>query len=315
MFTGAGLPPCGDAFLTLRRNCALIIRIQTICRTGEQRTVGYLRPRSVEEAVGALAAGPWVVLAGGTDHYPARVGPRAEEDILDISRVAGLRGIAETAQGWRIGALTTWTEVIEAELPPLFDGLKLAAREVGGVQIQNRGTVGGNLCNASPAADGIPPLLSLDAEVELASRNGARRLNLAEFVQGNRRTARRADEILTAVHLPRPAHPAKGDFLKLGARKYLVISIVMAAGVLERSADRTVAAARIAVGACSAAAQRLTGLEAALVGHPTGPGLADRVTEAHLAPLSPIDDVRGSGAYRRECALTIVRRLIDRLAA
>lgn len=286
-----------------------------IYRTGEQRTVGYLRPASVEEAVGALSARPWVVLAGGTDHYPARVGPRPAEDILDISRIGGLRGIAETEQGWRIGALTTWTDVIEAPLPPLFDGLKLAAREVGGVQIQNRGTVGGNLCNASPAADGVPPLLSLDAEIELASTSGTRRLKLADFVQGNRRTARRADELVTAIHLPRPACNARGDFLKLGARKYLVISIVMAAGVIERTADRRVATARIAVGACSAAAQRLPALEAALSGQAIDAQLSARATPAHLAPLAPIDDVRGSAGYRRECALTIVRRLIDRLAS
>lgn len=291
-----------------------------IYRTGERRTVGYLRPTSVDEAVGALAARPaggpaWVVLAGGTDHYPARVGPRAAEDILDISRVAGLRGIAETDSGWRIGALTTWTEVIEATLPPLFDGLKLAAREVGGVQIQNRGTVGGNLCNASPAADGVPPLLSLDAEIELASAQGARRLKVSDFVQGNRRTAKRTDELVTAIHLPRTAHPAKGDFLKLGARRYLVISIVMAAGVIERTADRKLGAIRIAVGACSAAAQRLTMLERDLAGLPIDDTLSTRVTEAHLAPLSPIDDVRGSAAYRVDCALTIVRRLVDRLVA
>jgi CO/xanthine dehydrogenase FAD-binding subunit len=286
-----------------------------IYRAGEQRTVGYLRPTNVDEAVGALAARPWIVLAGGTDHYPARVGPRAEEDILDISRIAGLRGIVETDSGWRIGALTTWTDIIEAALPPLFDGLKLAAREVGGVQIQNRGTVGGNLCNASPAADGVPPLLSLDAEIELASAKGARRIKLGDFVQGNRRTAKRADELVTAIHLPRPALQAKGDFLKLGARKYLVISIVMAAGVIERTADRKVGAIRIAVGACSAAAQRLPALEQALAGQPTSPGLSAHIKEIHLAPLSPIDDVRGSAGYRRDCALTIVRRLVDRLAS
>ena len=282
--------------------------------------MGYLRASSVEEAVDALASGsgggrPWVVLAGGTDHYPARVGPAAPEEILDISRLARLRGIAATGDGWRIGALTTWTDIAEADLPPLFDGLKRAAREVGGVQIQNRGTVGGNLCNASPAADGVPPLLSLDAEIELTARGGARRLKLAEFVLGNRRTARRADELVTAIHVPRPTHPARSDFLKLGARRYLVISIVMAAGVIERTPDNKVAAARIAVGACSAAATRLVALEQALRGRAIGPGLAAGVAPAHLAPLAPIDDVRGSADYRQEAALTLVRRLLDRLAA
>ena len=283
----------------------------------------YLRPISVEEAVGALAArspaSPLVVLAGGTDHYPQRVGPwndpRPAEDILDISNLSALRGIAATEEGWRIGALTTWSEVIRAELPPLFEGLKLAAREVGGPQVQNRGTVGGNLCNASPAADGIPPLLTLDASVELRSAKGARRLALQDYVLGNRRTARRADELLTAVIVPRPVSEARGDFLKLGARKYLVISIVMAAGVIERTADGTVAAARIAVGACSAAARRLPALERDLAGATIDASLARRVEARHLAPLSPIDDVRGSAEYRREAALALLRRLLGRLGS
>ncbi|MCC7048008.1 MAG: FAD binding domain-containing protein [Alphaproteobacteria bacterium] len=277
--------------------------------------MAYLRPHSIEEAVGALAARPLVVLAGGTDHFPARVGPRPEEDILDISAIAEMRGIAEDTRGWRIGALTSWSAIAEARLPPLFDGLKLAAREVGGAQIQNRGTVGGNLCNASPAADGIPPLLSLDAEVELVSAAGARRLPLADFVQGNRRTARRGDELLRAIRVPRPGHAARGDFLKLGARRYLVISIAMAAGVIERTSENTVASARIAVGACSASAQRLPALEHAMLGAPIDKSLAMRVTPAQLGVLAPIDDIRGSAGYRREAALTLVRRLVGRLAA
>lgn len=288
-------------------------------RRGERGNVAYLRPSSLDEALSALAARPYVVLAGGTDHFPARVGPwtkaPADEDIIDISALSPLRGIAETDSGWRIGALTTWTEVIEATLPPPFDGLKLAAREVGGAQIQNRGTVGGNLCNASPAADGIPPLLSLDAEVELRAAGGTRRLKLSDYVLGNRRTARRPDELMTAVFVPRPQHEARGGFLKLGARRYLVISIVMTAGVIERGADGRVAAARIAVGACSAAAQRLPALERALAGAPMDARLSTIVAPEHLAPLSPIDDVRGDAAYRREAALTVTRRLIDRMAA
>ena len=136
--------------------------------------MAYLRPHSIEDAVGALAARPLIVLAGGTDHFPARVGPRAEEDILDISAIAEMRGIAEDDRGWRIGALTTWTTVAQADLPPLFDGLKLAAREVGGAQIQNRGTVGGNLCNASPAADSVPALVAAGASAAVAGPRGKR---------------------------------------------------------------------------------------------------------------------------------------------
>src|SRR5690349_1605826 len=134
----------------------------------------YLRPTEVDEAVAALAANDALtILAGGTDFYPARVGNPAARapDVLDITALRGLRGITNEGDRLRIGAATTWSDVIRSDLPPWFDGLKRAAREVGGVQIQNAGTIAGNLCNASPAADGVPCLLALDAAVELASRS------------------------------------------------------------------------------------------------------------------------------------------------
>lgn len=272
---------------------------------------GYLRPATLGEAVAALCTGGATVLAGGTDLYPARVGRAIDETLLDISGLAELRGIGPTEGGWRFGALATWRDVIAADLPPLFDGLKAAAREVGGVQIQNRGTIGGNLCNASPAADGVPNWLALDATVELASPAGSRRLPVAAFVLGNRRTARRADELLVALHVPRPDRPARGTFRKLGARRYLVISIVMVAAVAEFASDGTVASARIAVGAASEVAQRLPSLEARLIGRRPDPSL---VREEDLASLAPIDDVRATAAYRRDAALTLVRRAIADLA-
>jgi CO/xanthine dehydrogenase FAD-binding subunit len=273
----------------------------------------YLRPRGLEEALQALTR-PLMVLAGGTDFYPARVGRPVTEDILDIGAIAALRGISETADGWRLGATTTWSELVEAGLPPLFDGLKQAAREVGGRQIQNAGTIAGNICNASPAADGMPALLALEAEVEVASRDGARRLPLGAFVTGVRRTALLPGELVTALHVPRPKHEARSAFLKLGARRYLVISIAMASVVVEVS-NRTVAAARIAVGACSPVAQRLSDLERTLVGVPVDAHLGERVEPRHLAPLSPIDDVRGSAGYRGEVALVLLRRLLSEVAA
>ena len=267
----------------------------------------YLRPTSLDEALQALAR-PWTVLAGGTDFYPARVGRAIDEHVLDIGGIADLRGIAAEPHGWRLGATTTWSELRDAVLPPLFDGLKQAAREVGGRQIQNAGTIAGNLCNASPAADGVPPLLALDAEVELAGRAGTRRLPLSSFVTGNRRTVLAPGELLVAIHVPRPARDARSAFLKLGARRYLVISIAMAAATLEIE-DGRVRAARIAVGACSAVAQRLPALEAALAGAAID-SLAERIEPSQLAPLSPIDDVRGSAGYRLDAAVTLLRRLL-----
>jgi CO/xanthine dehydrogenase FAD-binding subunit len=273
----------------------------------------YLRPAELTEALAALAARPRVILAGGTDYYPARVGRPVDDDVLDITALSSLRAITQADGVWRIPALATWSDVIAAELPPLFDGLKLAAREVGGVQIQNAGTVCGNLCNASPAADGIPNLLALDARVELASAGGRRELPVAEFVTGNRRTARRPDELVTAILIPALTRAARSTFLKLGARKYLVISIVMVAAAIETDGD-TIAAARIAVGSCSAAAKRLPALEERLIGRNLASALAGIVQSSDLSPLSPIDDVRGTAAYRSDAALTLIGRALAELA-
>ena len=252
---------------------------------------------------------PHTVLAGGTDFYPTRVGRAIEEDVLDIGGIPVLRGISSVPGGWRLGAVTTWSELLEADLPPLFDGLKQAAREVGGRQIQNAGTLAGNLCNASPAADGVPCLLALDAEIEIASSTATRRVSLDQFITGVRRTVLAPGELVVAIHIPKPAREARSAFLKLGARRYLVISIVMAAATLE-IADGRIVDARVAVGACSAVAQRLPALEAALIGATLDGDLADRVERTHLAPLSPIDDVRGSAAYRNDSAVVLLRRLL-----
>jgi CO/xanthine dehydrogenase FAD-binding subunit len=274
----------------------------------------YLRPAQLNDALAALAAGPRVVVAGGTDFYPSRVGRPVDDDILDISGLTDFRRIADEGDYWRIPALATWTDLNEADLPPLFDGLKLAAREVGGVQIQNAGTICGNLCNASPAADGTPNLLALDAEVELASRTGVRRLNVTKFVTGNRKTVRRPDELVMALRVPKPRRVARSTFLKLGARKYLVISIAMIAVVIEAEKNGMIGAARVAVGSCSAVAQRLPQLEQDLAGRRLEPGLTHVVTDRHLLPLAPIDDVRGTAEYRRDAALTLTRRAIAQLA-
>jgi len=272
----------------------------------------YLRPTSQTEALAALARRRLIVLAGGTDYYPSRVGKPLADDILDISAIAALRGIREDTGHWRIGATTTWSDLIAAALPPLFDGLQLAAREIGGVQIQNAGTLAGNLCNASPAADGVPPLLALDARVELADAAGTISVPLTNFILGNRKTMLRPDQLLTAILIPKPAHAARSRFAKLGARKYLVVSIVMAAATLEVDAGR-VRAARVAVGAASAVAQRLPLLEAALIGQACDTHLGACADAAHFAQLAPIADVRASREFRLDAGLTLVRRMLNEL--
>ena len=263
------------------------------------------RPESLEDALALLERGA-TVLAGGTDVFPALRDAPARGDMVDVTGIPGLRGIARIGDGWQIGAATTWTDIVRAELPPLFDGLKAAAREVGSVQIQNAGTVAGNLCNASPAADGLPPLLALGAEVVLHGPVGRRVLPLAEFVTGVRRTALEPAEIVVALHVP--DGPGRGVFLKLGARRYLVISIAMVAVVVEAEAGR-IRRAALAVGACSAVARRLPGLEAALTGAAAAE-VAAIVAATDLPELAPIDDVRASAGYRLDAARTLLSRAI-----
>ena len=273
----------------------------------------FLRPRTLSEAVEALEWPGARILAGGTDFYPALGDRPVACPVVDITAVPELTGITVTDRKIRIAGGTTWSEVVATPLPRCFDALKAAAREVGSVQIQNRGTIAGNLCNASPAADGVPPLVALDAEVELVSRAGRRRVPLAAFITGNRRTVRQDGEILASVIVPRRIE-GPSCFLKLGARRYLVISIAMVAVILE-SENGMVRQARVAVGACSAVAQRLGGLEQALAGMPAKPGIGAMVEPQHLAGLSPIDDVRATAAYRLDAARTLVARALERCAA
>lgn len=272
----------------------------------------YARPKTLDEALSLLDEGDWRVVAGATDFYPALGNRPLTEDILDINDLAALRGVSTVGGEVIIGARTSWAEIQRAELPPAFDALKQAAREVGATQIQNVASIAGNICNASPAADGMPPLLTLDARVELSSQDGTRNLPLSDFVIGNRKTALRRNELLTAIAIPARATEGSSAFVKLGARRYLVISIAMAAARLVLDARGCIAEAAIAVGSCSAVAQRLTGLERALAGHPLtaiAPIVGDCVLE-----LSPIDDVRGTASYRLDAAREIVLRALTSAA-
>lgn len=274
----------------------------------------YARPGTLTEALDLMAQGGRRLLAGGTDLYPG-AGPSLSGDILDLTGVDRFTGLGSAADGGlRIGACTTWTEIAEADLPPALDALRAAARQVGGRQIQNAGTIGGNLCNASPAADGVPPLLTVDAEVELVSPRGTRHLPLADFITGPRRTALCPDEALAAVVIPQASLTGGSAFVKLGARAYLVISIAMVAARIVTEGGR-VREAAIAVGACSAVARRLPAVEAALKGAAVSEA-AGRIDPADVAAaLAPIDDVRATAAYRAGAAAELVHRAVTEAMA
>ncbi|SEO01223.1 CO or xanthine dehydrogenase, FAD-binding subunit [Pseudorhodobacter antarcticus] len=274
----------------------------------------YSAPTSVKDALAVLKSSQPRIVAGGTDFFPSQRAGAQDRNVLDLTRIEGLRGITRTASGWRIGAATTWTDIVKAVLPPAFDALKQSAREVGSIQIQNRGTLVGNVCNASPAADGLPPLLALNAEVEIASTDAPRRVPLSHFVTGVRKIDLAADELVAAIHIPAVPEDMTSAFVKLGSRKYMVISIVMVAANV-RVQNGIIQQARVAGGACSPVAQRLPALEALVQGR----AVADLVgldfgDAALFAPLSPIADVRGSAIYRVRAVAQLCRRALIQAA-
>ncbi|HVY98029.1 MAG TPA: xanthine dehydrogenase family protein subunit M [Dongiaceae bacterium] len=269
----------------------------------------YAQPTRLDEALDLAARARPRILAGGTD-VMVGAGVDLAGPVLDISRIAEIKGIAADADFVTIGAGVTWTGLLRADLPAGFAGLKAAAREVGSVQIQNRATIAGNLCNASPAADGVPPLLTLDAALEIRSSGARRHVPLQDFITGNRRTRLEPGELVTAIRIPARLAGARSSFVKLGSRRFLVISIVSAAALLRTDAAGTIDEARVAVGACSAVPMRLPPVERALLGRPLADRLAGRVDAALMAGLSPIDDVRATAEYRRDAALQVVRQAV-----
>ncbi len=278
--------------------------------------MAYLRPDKLDDALDWLAAEQPLVMAGCTDIYPTRYTTTLGGPLLDITAIDELRGI-EMKDGWRrFGAATSWREILQTPLPASYAMLKQASREIGAVQIQNSGTIGGNLCTASPAADSVPCLMALDAEVELSSVRGRRRLELAKFLTGARQTALAPDELVVAIHVPETAETGCSAFHKLGARHYLVISIAMVAVRLVVDGGR-IRAARIAIGACAPVAVRLWELEDALVGSDVkdAPKLAREMLTGISSSLSPIADVRASAEYRHRAAAEISQRVIADLCS
>lgn len=269
----------------------------------------YFAPTALNEAIDLMMSHDLSLIAGGTDFFPARGLAPLKLGLLDVTRIPELTGLDWSDEGLRIGAAARWSDIVKADLPDCFAGLQAAAGEVGSVQIQNSGTIAGNICNASPAADGIPPLMTLEAEVELAGPNGFRRLPLREFVTGARQIQLHPNELVTAIFIPRlPSHTC-GAFEKLGSRKYLVISITMVAVVIGCDATGRIDFARVAVGACSPVAKRLLALEESLIGQrPQNLAISDQ----HLAALTPISDIRADSDYRMEAVGEQIHRAVQK---
>jgi len=271
----------------------------------------YVAPRSIDAVLRLLAEGTYTILAGGTDVYPAHVGKPEPDRVLDVSGVMDLRGISNASGWWRIGATTTWTDLVGAKLPTGFACLQQAAAQIGGVQVQNAGTIVGNLCTASPAGDSIPALLALDAEVELLSLQRTRRMGLDEFIVGYRKTVREAHELVSNVYIPEVAANSSSTFEKFGTRSYLVISLAMVAVSVRRDAAGSIADLRIAVGACSPVAMRLVALERRLLKERLSGQVAPTITVDDVSALTPIDDIRCTAKYRFDLVPVLIRRALE----
>jgi CO/xanthine dehydrogenase FAD-binding subunit len=260
-----------------------------------------LTPRSLDEALRLKAAHPGAVpIQGGTDVMVSLNFDAIRPDaILNLNEVAELRGFARENGTLRLGAGLTYTELLQEPLAGALPALAEASRTVGSPQIRNRGTIGGNLGTSSPAGDALPPLLVENAELELASVRGARRISLVDFVVGPKRNTLADDELIVAAILEPSSQPQ--TFMKVGPRNAMVIAVCSLALV----ADRERGELRASFGS----AGPVPGLVVAPL--EDAEDFPDRV----VAAASPIDDVRGTAAYRLHALRVLVRRALERCLA
>jgi CO/xanthine dehydrogenase FAD-binding subunit len=271
-------------------------------------------PRSLADAYALLVGDPPPVpIAGGTDVMVQITGELREPParMVDIARLDELRGIALEGPSLTLGALTTYTDLRRSALcrehvPALVD----AAATIGAAQIQNRGTIGGNLANASPAGDTLPVLVALDAEVRLGSAHGERTVPISDFFRAYRRTALAPDELILRVTIPLVTG-REARFRKVGTRRAQAISkVVMALAWREHGRAAGWSDVRVALGSVAPTPVRAGATEATLEGsHPT-PEVADHAAEVLAGEIEPIDDVRSSAEYRRLVAARVLHRLL-----
>ncbi len=282
-------------------------------------SVTYREPATVQEAVGLLVERPQArIVAGGTDLVVAARSGKSPlpQELLAVHRLAELRAIEELPDGGlRIGALVTHADLESSSLVAgSWSALSDASALVGSPATRHAGTVGGNLCNASPAMELGSPLLVFEAAVDLRSVEGARTMPFASFVAGPGRTARAAGELLTHVTLP--AARGRGSlgsaYLRLGYREAMEIAVVGAAALVVLDADGRCADARIALTAVASTCVRAPAAEAALTGSAPDATAVERAARAAVGAASPIDDVRATAEYRRAMVAVIVKRAVEK---
>ena len=275
-------------------------------------------PRTLEDALSLMAREPgaWRPFAGGTDLMVLlEAGLLAHKKFFSVFHLAELRGVnAETPEWVSLGALTTYTDVRRSRvLQSEFPLLGRAAAETGGLAIQNRGTLGGNVANASPAADTPPALLAYGAEIELVSSNGSRRVPYADFHTGYKQTVMRPDELIARIHLPRPRPGATHHYRKVGTRRAQAISKVCFAALAEMDEGGRVGEVRLAFASVAPVVLRCRKTEAVLRGRRPDEAVAGEAAAELSREIVPIDDVRSTANYRRRVAVNLLRDFLSKL--
>jgi CO/xanthine dehydrogenase FAD-binding subunit len=282
-------------------------------------SVLFLQPHTLEEAYQHLQDHPQaVILAGGTDLMVAWHGEGPpERPVIDITQVRALHGIERTAKGMRLGSTTTWQELLESpivrDVAPL---LALAAADMGAPPIRNRATLGGNIINASPTADSLPPLMVHEAVLVIGGAEGTRTAPLCSFYRGYKEFDLREGELLLGIEVPRLAAPAPALFWRaVGTRRAQAITRLSLAGAADVDERGVVRWIRLAAGAVAPVVLRLRGTEGLLAAQRIDRGLCERALETASAEISPIDDLRGSAEYRRHVVGNLVERFLKTLMA
>lgn len=276
-------------------------------------TPSYHAPDTIDQAITLLAADPAArVLAGGTDLIvQMRSGRVAPSAFVDVKRITALQGVRRLGDGFAIGAATPCTALKrDAALAQAWPGVIEAANLIGSVQVRNRATVAGNLCNASPAADSVPALIAAGAICVIAGPDGTRELAVADVPQGPGRNGLGTGEFIVEIRLP--ARPAGGGdaYLRSTPRTEMDIAVVGAGAALVLDANGICTTARIALGAVAPVALLVTEAGAALVGSTLDAAALDRMEQVVRAACKPIDDKRGTAAYRTDMAALLARRVV-----
>jgi len=269
-----------------------------------------LTPRSIDEALEMLASEAKLVpLAGGTDLMVyLQAGSLTSCTFLNLQELSELRPALQIdGGGLTLGALTTYRDLRRSAVAAQYPLLGLAAREVGALTIQSRGTWTGNIANASPAADGVPALMAYDAEVELRSKRGTRRVLLAEFYRGYKQMERRSDELITSIHLSPPEPGWSHYYRKVGTRRFQAISKTLLAGRLLFATDGTVRDVRLVLASVAPCTLRAVHTEDLIRRRALTPDVIEEAARAIQDEIQPIDDIRSTEDYRRRVTSNLVR--------